>query len=71
MDSQALAFVKLAERHLARFDPDQEDEYYKSAGNVPWCVSAIAGLALWLLHSGRPTVKNLRRRIGQWKAKTG
>lgn len=41
MDIHSLAATKLAERHLARFDPGQEEAYYRAQGGWPWWVRAL------------------------------
>lgn len=56
MDIQALTAVKIAEAHLARFDPDKEEAYYNAYGDWPWWVGA--GRSMLRRYRGR------RRQIG-------
>ncbi|WP_341367352.1 hypothetical protein [Yoonia sp. BS5-3] len=41
---QSLIYVKpLQDQHL-KFDPSQEDAYYETAGQWPWCIRILGKL---------------------------
>ena len=73
MDLQALTFIKLAEGHLAKFSPEQEDQFYQTVPEVPQylrkTVKTLVRAAKWLRHPNLTKLTISRSTVRKQKAK--